>query len=153
MKRAGVDIRRALASDWSAWAQLRRGLWADCETDLAELQQLLEEDGGTVLLAFAQGQPVGLAEASLRHDYVNGTSSSPVGFLEGWYVIESQRGLGIGRALVAEVARWARAQGCSELASDTALDNTHAQAAHKASGFVETERVVYYCMSLDAPAE
>ena len=152
MKRAGVDIRRALASDWPAWAQLRRALWADCETDLAELQHMLEEDGGTVLLAFAQGQPVGLAEASLRHDYVNGTSRSPVGFLEGWQVIESQRGRGIGRALVAEVAHWARAQGCSELASDTALDNAQAQAAHKASGFVETERVVYYCMGLDAPA-
>ncbi|MGE8279640.1 MAG: aminoglycoside 6'-N-acetyltransferase [Stenotrophomonas sp.] len=152
MKRAGVDIRRALASDWPAWAQLRRALWADCDTDLAELQQLLEGDGGTVLLAFAQGQPVGLAEASLRHDYVNGTSSSPVGFLEGWYVIESLRGKGIGRALVAEVARCVRAQGCSELASDTALDNAQAQAAHKASGFVETERVVYYRMDLDAPA-
>jgi len=152
VKQIDVDIRRALASDWPAWAQLRRALWADCDTDLAELQQLLEGDGGTVLLAFAQGQPVGLAEASLRHDCVNGTSGSPVGFLEGWYVIESLRGKGIGRALVAEVARCVRAQGCSELASDTALDNAQAQAAHKASGFVETERVVYYRMDLDAPA-
>ena len=151
MSTAGPVIRRALASDWPAWVQLRRALWPDCGTELAELQQLLQE-GGTVLLAFDQDRPVGLAEANLRHDHVNGTASSPVGFLEGWYVVETWRGKGIGRALVAEVARWARAQGCSELASDTALDNALAQAAHLGSGFAETERVIYYRMPLDGPA-
>lgn len=151
MNTAGPVIRRALASDWPAWAQLRRALWPDCGTELAELQQLLQE-GGTVLLAFDQGRPVGLAEANLRHDHVNGTASSPVGFLEGWYVVEALRGKGIGRALVAEVARWAVAQGCSELASDTALDNALAQAAHLGSGFAETERVIYYRMPLAGPA-
>ncbi len=151
MSTAGPVIRRALASDWPAWVQLRRALWPDCGTELAELQQLLQE-GGTVLLAFDQDRPVGLAEANLRHDHVNGTASSPVGFLEGWYVVQTWRGKGIGRALVAEVARWARAQGCSELASDTALDNALAQAAHLGSGFAETERVIYYRMPLDGPA-
>ncbi len=151
MSTAGPVIRRALASDWPAWVQLRRALWPDCGTELAELQQLLQE-GGTVLLAFDQDRPVGLAEANLRHDHVNGTASSPVGFLEGWYVVETWRGKGIGRALVAEVARWARAQGCSELASDTALANALAQAAHLGSGFAETERVIYYRMPLDGPA-
>lgn len=151
MSTAGPVIRRALASDSPAWAQLRRALWPDCGTELAELQQLLQE-GGTVLLAFDQDRPVGLAEANLRHDHVNGTASSPVGFLEGWYVVETWRGKGIGRALVAEVARWARAQGCSELASDTALDNALAQAAHLGTGFAETERVIYYRMPLDGPA-
>lgn len=151
MSTAGPVIRRALASDWPAWVQLRRALWPDCGTELAELQQLLQE-GGTVLLAFDQDRPVGLAEANMRHDHVNGTASSPVGFLEGWYVVETWRGKGIGRALVAEVARWARAQGCSELASDTALDNALAQAAHLGSGFAETERVIYYRMPLDGPA-
>jgi aminoglycoside 6'-N-acetyltransferase I len=36
-------------------------------------------------------EPVGLVEASIRTDYVNGTSSSPVAFLEGIYVIPEAR--------------------------------------------------------------
>lgn len=50
----------------------------------------------------------------------------------------------LARALVAEVEQWAREQGCSELASDAALWNAAAQAVHRALGFEETERVVYF---------
>lgn len=53
-------------------------------------------------------------------------------------------GCGPARALVAEVEQWAREQGCSELASDAALWNAAAQAVHRALGFEETERVVYF---------
>ena len=106
----------------------------------------------TVLLkAFdAEGRAIGLAEASLRHDYVNGTEGSPVGFLEGWYVDPAWQGRGVGRALVAAVEAWTRGQGCTELASDASLDNTGSHAAHAACGFEETERVVYFRKRLDA---
>jgi aminoglycoside 6'-N-acetyltransferase I len=143
------QVRPAQVGDWPAWAALRVELWPDCETEMADLRELIDADDSTCLLAFdADGEPVGLAEASLRHDYVNGTSSSPVGFLEGWFVHEPLRGTGIGRQLIDAVAQWARNCGCSELASDTGLDNHPAQAAHAACGFTETERVVYYRMPL-----
>lgn len=90
------------------------------------------------------GGIAGFAEASLRHDYVNGTDTSPVGFLEGLYVAPAWRRRGIGRALVAGVDDWVRATGCSELASDADVTNTAGHAAHRAYGFVETERVVYF---------
>lgn len=135
--------------DWPAWSALRRALWPDCDVEHAELQQMLDDDEGLVLLAFdGDGRPLGLVEAGLRHDYVNGTSSSPVGFLEGWYVVEDMRGRGVGKALVAELARWATGLGCTELGSDTGLDNAVAQLAHERCGFIETERVVYYRMPL-----
>ncbi len=96
-------------------------------------------------LAFdANGRAIGLAEAALRHDYVNGTETSPVGFLEGWYVAPEWRFRGIGRALVEAVAQWAQAQGCAELASDALLENDESHAAHAGCGFEETERVVYF---------
>lgn len=41
-------------------------------------------------------------------------------------------------------ARWARACGCRELASDALLENQASHAAHRALGFVETERVVFF---------
>jgi aminoglycoside 6'-N-acetyltransferase I len=142
------DIRIAAATpeDIAAWAALRLALWPDA--DLAELrEEALAWDAASAvaLLAFdADGCAIGLAEASLRHDYVNGTDRSPVGFLEGWYVDPAWRGHGVGRALAAEVEAWTRAQGCAELASDALLDNTASHAAHAACGFEETERVVYF---------
>lgn len=149
MSEGRFQVRRAQADDWSDWATLRLELWPDSETDMVDLLELIEGEGNTCLLAFdAAGQAVGLAEASLRHDYVNGTSTSPVGFLEGWYVRDLARNQGIGRGLIEAVGRWARACGCTELASDTAQDNRAAQDAHRACGFTETERVVYYCMPL-----
>lgn len=145
----GCSVRLAQADDWRDWAELRVELWPDSETDMVDLLELIEAEGHTCLLACnADGRVLGMAEASVRHEYVNGTDSSPVGFLEGWIVRASARGGGLGRLLIDAVAQWAREQGCTELASDSGLENTSAQAAHEACGFTETERVVYYRMPL-----
>ncbi len=45
---------------------------------------------------------------------------------------------------MAAVAAWAKERGLTELASDALLDNSVSHAAHKAIGFEETERVVYF---------
>jgi aminoglycoside 6'-N-acetyltransferase I len=101
--------------------------------------------GYQVLLAKTDsGKAVGFAEAALRVDYVNGTDSSPVAFLEGLYVAPGSRRAGVARALVAAVEQWARREGCSELASDCLLENIDAHEVHRALGFGETERVVYF---------
>jgi aminoglycoside 6'-N-acetyltransferase I len=130
------------------WLGLRQALWPDCPAaeHLAEMQSFLDDPG-----KFAQfvalgpdGAPIGFVEASLRSDYVNGTDSSPVAFLEGIYVAPQYRRQGVGRALVAAVAAWGRAQGCTELASDALLENRDSHAMHRALGFEETERVVYF---------
>lgn len=90
------------------------------------------------------GAALGFVEASKRRDYVNGTDSSPVAFLEGIYVVPQFRHQGVARTLVGAVMNWARAQGCHELTSDSLLSHTDAHAAHMALGFEETERVVYF---------
>lgn len=92
--------------------------------------------------------PLGFVEASIRTDHVNGTESSPVAFLEGLYVEPSARRRGIARALVREVATWAKEKGCTELASDTQIDNVKSQSVHVRLGFRETERVVYFTLPL-----
>jgi aminoglycoside 6'-N-acetyltransferase I len=100
------------------------------------------------LAVLADGAAVGFVEAAKRVDYVNGTSTSPVAFIEGLYVAPAARRRRVARALVESVIEWALAQGCSELASDALLDNTTGQAAHRALGFEETERVVYFRRAL-----
>ena len=94
------------------------------------------------------GNALGLVEVALRSDYVNGTNSSPVGFLEGIYVVPQARRQGVARMLVAEAERWAASVGCSEFASDALIDNTRSHAMHVALGFEETERVVFFRKAL-----
>lgn len=128
------------------WLSLRSSLWPD-GTEAENLRYMVDALAREhcVRLALAPDDfAVGFVEASQRVDYVNGTSTSPVAFLEGLYVVPSARRKGVARALVAEVERWAAAQGCSELASDSPIENVAAHAAHRALGFEETERVVYF---------
>ena len=144
--KAGWQVRRGTQDDIPGWAALRAALWPEDDTTshAAELHRVVPSDGLTGFVAVdPEGRIRGFAEAALRRDYVNGTDSSPVGFLEGWYVAPDARGTGVGRALVAAVGQWTREQGCTELASDALLDNEASHRAHAACGFEETERVVY----------
>lgn len=126
-------------------------LWPeDPAGHLLEMQELCEQPGryAQFIAYSASNEPQGLVEVALRSDYVNGTDSSPVGFLEGLYVDPASRHQGIAALLVKTAEQWAREQGCSEMASDAALDNTASHAMHQALGFEETERVVYFRKSL-----
>jgi aminoglycoside 6'-N-acetyltransferase I len=93
-------------------------------------------------------EPAGFTEAALRTDYVNGCTTSPVAFLEGLYVVPERRRQGIARALVGAVETWARERGCEDLASDALIDNVESHDLHRAVGFNETERVVYFRKNL-----
>ncbi len=130
------------------WLRLRQALWPDCPEaeHLAEMAGFLREpDKYAQFVAYDEdGQAAGFAEAALRTDYVNGTETSPVAFLEGIYVAPQQRRQGWGRALVDAVTAWARTRGCRELASDALLDNVASHLMHRALGFEETERVVFF---------
>jgi aminoglycoside 6'-N-acetyltransferase I len=89
----------------SAWLTLRLALWPDA-SEAEHLSAMTDATarGNYVRLAVAaDGSALGFAEASKRVDYVNGTSSSPVAFLEGLYVVPSARRRGIARTLVESV--------------------------------------------------
>ncbi len=128
------------------WLALRLMLWphASESEHLREMNDVATRGHFVRLALSVGGSAVGFVEAAKRVDFVNGTSSSPVAFLEGLYVEPTSRHQGVARALVAAVARWASAEGCTELASDSPLENVAAHAAHEALGFQETERVVYF---------
>ncbi len=140
--------------DLPLWVALRRELWPDAsEAEHAdEARRLMASPDYRVLLAFDGAAPAGFAEAALRRDYVNGCDSSPaqpVAFLEGVYVRAPYRRRGVARALIDQIARWARTRGVVELASDALLDNRDSHAMHRALGFAETERIVFFRRRLD----
>lgn len=84
-----------------------------------------------------------MLELSLR-PYADGCDSSPVPFVEGWYVAPEARRMGVGAALVRATERWALDNGYSEMASDALLENTGSERAHKAVGFEEVERAIRF---------
>ncbi len=137
---------------FDAWVQMRQDLWPNyAEPELrGNAGAMLASTSGKyfVLIASDSGRPIGFAEAALRHDYVNGCETSPVVFLEGLYVSPAHRRRGVARELVDEVAKWARALGCREFASDALLDNAPSHKMHAALGFKESERVVYFRKTL-----
>ena len=141
-------IERCSSLDQPGWLDLRLALWPDATADehrgymaisLAQPERYLQ-----LMVYDDRRQPLGFIEGSIRSDYVNGTESSPVGFIEGVYVVPSRRRKGVARQLYAAIADWARARGCRELASDALVDNEVSQRAHRSLGFRETERVVYF---------
>ncbi|HEY4643041.1 MAG TPA: GNAT family N-acetyltransferase [Thermoanaerobaculia bacterium] len=91
-----------------------------------------------------RGLPAGFAEVTLRSRADGCDPLQPVGYLEGWYVAEPHRRTGRGRDLLRASEQWARAQGCSEMASDTWLDNDVSQQVHQALGFEVVDRVVHF---------
>ncbi|MDH0290299.1 GNAT family N-acetyltransferase [Pseudomonas sp. GD04087] len=143
-----IQLQHCAESDLADWIELRLQLWpGDYAEEFAEeARDMLAQPQryGAWLARDEQGRALGLAEASVRSDYVNGTDGSPVLFLEGLYVREDVRRQGVARALVRTVQAWGGVRGCVDFASDAALDNTVSHALHRALGFVETERVVYF---------
>ena len=135
------------------WLELRLMLWPDSsrEEHAAEMARVAEDPFrfGQFVARDDAGARLGFAEVSLRTDYVNGTESSPVDFIEGLYVLPHARRQGVAGAMMKEIVAWARARGCKELASDALLENTGSHAMHAALGFNETERVVYFRRLLD----
>ncbi|MCC6859004.1 MAG: GNAT family N-acetyltransferase [Bryobacterales bacterium] len=136
------------------WQRMRAELWPHLEPEenRSECRSILQQPARLpVFVALdAEGRPVGFAEARLR-DFAEGCVTSPVGYLEGWYVRETWRRAGVGRALLLAAEEWARSQGATEMASDTDIGNRGSELAHKALGFEEVERAICFRKPLTRP--
>jgi len=131
----------------NAWAELCVALWPDLTVD-AILKMSYEGLFKNEFLYFENEEPVAFISLSLRSDYVEGTDSSPVGYIEGLYVKPEFRRKGIAELLVDYAKEWSEKYGCTEIASDCVLDNTVSQAFHTGIGFTEANRIVCYTMKI-----
>jgi aminoglycoside 6'-N-acetyltransferase I len=145
-----MTIREIVESDRADWARLREALWPGSPSAHdSETRKYFEErpNAPIIFVAAAGGELVGFLELDYRK-YAPGCSSSPVPFIEGWYVEPALRGRGIGRALVEAAEAHARAAGYHEIASDAEHGNSDGIAAHLALEYEEVERVVCFRRSL-----
>jgi aminoglycoside 6'-N-acetyltransferase I len=149
-----MQIRTYTPTDQSDWLRMRRILWPHMvnEDEVADAALWLDRSDATVLVAVrTDGRLAGFAEVGAR-SYAEGCETSPVAYLEAWYVDEDVRGTGIGAALVRAAESWARARGYTEMGSDALLDNVDSHRAHEAVGFTEVERAVMFRKSLQEQA-
>jgi aminoglycoside 6'-N-acetyltransferase I len=144
-------IRERLPTDDADWCRMRCALWS--EGSAAEHRKGMGEwlaRSDAVVLVAVRSNPVGLAgfaEVGTR-PYADGCDSSPVAYLEGWFVDEDVRRTGLGAKLISAAEDWARQRGLVEFASDVLLENDASHRAHLALGFEEADRVIRYRKSL-----
>jgi aminoglycoside 6'-N-acetyltransferase I len=146
-----VKIRRAKDADRDEWFRMRTELWPDCPSGRHQLEiEQLKESGGIVFVAEREdGALGGFLELSIRRDAVPGARSTPIPYIEGWFVDKDLRGRGVGTELVRAAEGWARARAFSEIASDAVIDNEGSIRAHAALGFHETSREVHFIKALE----
>ena len=140
-----MTIRQATAADSGALAKMAAQMWNDTVQALTALYDgLAARDDAACFLAETENGPIGFAQCQLRHDYVEGTETSPVGYLEGIFVDAPYRRQGIARALLTACEQWAKQKGCVEFASDCELENETSLAFHLKMGFEEANRIICF---------
>ena len=139
-------IRKAEIKDLTILAELACQLWPDhtVEEMQGEVADFFAKPDAAFFLAYAEETAIGFAQCQLRHDYVEGTNSSPVGYLEGIYVADGNRKQGIARELLSACESWAKEKGCTEFASDCELDNSQSLQFHLIVGFEEANRIICF---------
>lgn len=130
---------------------MRQALWPDSlanhDLDTKRFFEMPDERMRTFVAEDEVGNVVGFLELDQRK-YAPGCNSSPVPFIEGWYVEPLARRRGVGRALVRAAEQWAQAAGFQEIASDAEIENEASHSAHAALGYEEIERLVCFRRSL-----
>ena len=144
-----ITIRRVTKADKSEWFRMRKGIWPEAPDEYLDfdMDEILVSDDDMVLFACVEGKPIGLTEAQIK-DYGEGCETSPIGYLEGWFVQEDYRGKSIVGIMTQAAENWIREKGCTEVASDTWLDNEPSIRAHVKMGYYEVERLVHFVKQL-----
>ncbi|ADB38349.1 aminoglycoside 6'-N-acetyltransferase [Spirosoma linguale] len=125
-------------------------LWPDCTHDeeLENYSRLLNSPNDACYLAKVGASYIAFILISIRHDYVEGSDDSPVGYIEGIYVRPDYRKQGIANKLIRVAEDWARQKGLTQLGSDTEITNSSSIDFHRKAGFQEVERIVCFIKDL-----
>ena len=145
-----MEIRPVKRSDRDEWSRMRTRLYSS--PDPQEIDDWFDAaaSGGTSLVGVAvlvvdrgNGALAGFVEIGSR-SYAEGCETTPVAYLEGWYVDPDVRRAGLGARLLNAAETWALKHGFDEIASDTELDNENSLHTHLALGFEEIERQICF---------
>jgi aminoglycoside 6'-N-acetyltransferase I len=145
-----MRIRPYADTHWSEWLRMSLALFPGDASEEMEpgMRDTVASPNAAVFIAEREdGSPCGFVEVGTRA-YADGCATSPVGYVEAWYVDPDMRQQGVGRALLAAAENWARSMGYTEIGSDTLIDNVVSQRAHVRSGYAEVQRLVVFRKAL-----
>ncbi|HEX4717343.1 MAG TPA: GNAT family N-acetyltransferase [Thermoleophilaceae bacterium] len=132
-------VRRAEAGDLDGVTRLIaefRDWWGKAEPSAQVIgeaaAQLLDHDHTEFLLAFDDGEPVGVCQLRYRLSVWTGVEDC---WLEDLFVTQSARGARHGRELVEAAFESARARGCRRMELDVNEQNTAALRFYEGLGF------------------
>ena len=137
---------KATEKDAEMLASLVKIVWPEYTEEALTriLREYMSSDESAVFTEKRDAEYIGAALCCLRHDYVEGCETSPVGYLECVSVKESYRKQGVAKRLVEECEQWAGEKGCREFASDCELSNTASLYFHLQMGFQEQNRLICF---------
>ncbi|MDD3107166.1 MAG: GNAT family N-acetyltransferase [Bacilli bacterium] len=143
-------IRKMKKEDICEITKLALLLWPEqtYETLFHELMLFYRKRTMIYFVIQEKDEFIGFAHCQLRTDYVEGTSSSPVGYLEAIFVVPKKRHQGYATRLVEECILWAKSKGCTEFASDCEIDNIDSYQFHRKLGFIEVNRVIAFVKNI-----
>ena len=143
-------VQKATIDDKHILAKMAVQMWDSHTVEELETEftKNLNSDNSAFFIKYENNMPIGFAQCGLRMDYVEGTKSSPVGYLEGIFVKPEYQNKGYARELLSACENWAKSKGCIEFASDCELDNDKSLMFHMAMGFEEANRVICFRKSL-----
>ena len=143
-------IKKAGINDLETLAKLAVMMWQNHSVNelINEFSEIMTGGKSQFFLKYENDLPIGFAQCQLRYDYVEGTKTTPVGYLEGIFIKEGYRNRGYAKELLIECEAWARSKGCKEFASDCEIDNTDSFYFHKAMNFTEANRIICFTKTL-----
>lgn len=143
-------IMKATEKDAYVLAELAQQMWNNHTIEELEVdfKDIANENDAACFIKYTDERPVGFAQCQLRYDYVEGTQSSPVGYLEGIFITPEYQKKGYARELLTHCEQWAKEKGCTEFASDCELINTDSLNFHIAMGFEEMNRIICFRKNL-----
>lgn len=125
-------------------------LWTDntYESLKEEFIEILHSNKQDILLYSIDDEYIGFNHVAIRHDYVEGSSTSPVGYMEGIFVKKEYRNRGIARELVEAGEGWTKARGCTQMGSDVEFHNVDSYNFHKSIGYDEVNRIISFLKNI-----
>lgn len=139
-------IKKAEIMDSSTLAHMAVKMWQDSSVSQLqeEFKEIIGNDNAVVFIKLVDEKTVGFSQCQLRFDYVEGTQTSPVGYLEGIFILEEYRHKGYAKELLNACEKWVKDKNCSEFASDCELDNYNSYKFHMSVGFTEANRIICF---------
>jgi aminoglycoside 6'-N-acetyltransferase I len=109
---------------------------------------ILRSEKNRILFFREHGKPIAFIYLSIRVDYVEGSDSSPAGYVEGIYVKHEFRRKGISLQLLKKGEEWLKGKGCKQIGSDIYIDNKVSYDFHTSVGFKEAGRLIAFIKDL-----